>query len=121
LVHAAPGDTVRFPLIGVTNMDLARTRLDRSVDLSSVQRETNPIHPQVLVLQDFESGTDRIAYLILFETIFGRDPEVISLDGGGTGLRVSALGSDWFAGSYDRWGVLGTDQGVFCAALTDAM
>jgi len=95
-VRVAPDDTILHPLIGVTNVRFMRTLLDTDSTLDQRERATNPLYPQVVVLQLADPSTQRKRIEVLVETVHQRHPQSASLDGAGSGLRVAAIDGDTF-------------------------
>lgn len=117
IARVAPDDTVLHPLIGVTDVRFMGTQLDTDSTLDQRERATNPLYPQVLVLQWVDPSTQQKRIEVLVETVANRHPQHASLDGAGSGLHVEAVEGDTFRGFYRRWGIVATDTGYFCAQL----
>lgn len=116
-VYASPEDTVRHPLVGVTDVRFMGTVLESDSTLDQRERATNPIHPQVLVDRSVTRGTGSTRLVLLVNGSGGR--ELVTRDGAGSGLTVVQLDVDGFRGFYARWGIVGVehDTGYFCARL----
>jgi len=108
-----PNDTVVHPLYGLMVPDTGEFDRDRIQQLRS---NIDPIYPPVLLragpIQSLSVGA---AGVLLLETVGNRRDGVLSLDGTGMGMWVTQANANGFRGSFDRWGVVLTDKGHFCA------
>lgn len=114
-IHVAADDTLRHPLIGITDVDFLRTHEDPEALVEEKGRPSNPIYPQVLASR--WTGNGRIALLV--DTVANRHPDVLSLDGGGSALSVDWREDGTLGGTYARYGILTSDhaEGRWCARL----
>jgi hypothetical protein len=88
-------------------------------DKKRIQRlrsNIDPIYPPVLLL----AGPRRSvgvgeAGVLLLETVGNRRDGVLGLDGTGMGMWVTQANESGFRGSFDRWGIVLTDKGHYCA------
>jgi len=101
----APGDTIRFPLVGLV--------APRKTPLSaggSLRRTLDPIDPPV-VLESLRPGEAAL----LFGTVATRRAGVIVLDGGGIGVWLTHISPTTLAGEFSAWGIVMEDSGYLCA------
>ena len=113
LIRAAPGDTLIYPLFGTVLPQ--RSRVSGG---DSLRRATDAIFPPVLLYGDWphdSSGMTRLGLVLLVGTITNRQPDVMSHDGGGVGVRLDRVGPHGFGGKYRAWGIIPTDSGYLCA------
>lgn len=119
-VHAAPDDRiqypldVQYPLYGVTTLNFERTSVKTDVSLEGLAREVNPVFPQVLVERKRGGTGEDFSWTLYVDTIQERTP-LSGLDGEGVWLSVEQLEAGFFRGEYDRYGIVHTDQGFYCA------
>jgi hypothetical protein len=109
----SPNDTVTHPLYGVMVLDSGEFDKKR---IRRLRSNIDPIYPPVLFL----AGPRRSigvgeAGVLLLETVGNRRDGVLGLDGTGIGMWVTQANANGFRGSFDRWGIVLTDKGHFCA------
>jgi hypothetical protein len=112
-LRPSPNDTAAHPLYGVMVPDSGEFDKKRIQQLRS---NIDPIYPPVLLL----AGPRRsigvgAAGVLLLETVGNRRDGVLGLDGTGVGMWVTQANANGFRGSFDRWGIVLTDKGHFCA------
>jgi len=113
-VHVAPEDTIRHPLYGVTTVDFTQTLVDTTASLDALARNVDPVYPQVLVGRRWSPGGLGFSWALYVDTVRDRD-SIFALDGGGVALSVDQLEAGFFGGWYYRNGIIGTDNGFYCA------
>jgi hypothetical protein len=119
-VHATPDDRIQYPLdiqyplYGVTTVDFEQTSVKTDASLEALAREVNPVFPEVLVERRGGDTREDFSWILLVDTIQERTP-LSGLDGGGVWLSVEQLEAGFFRGEYDRYGIIHTDQGFYCA------
>jgi hypothetical protein len=109
-----PNDTVAHPLYGLMVVDSGEFDKKRIQQLRS---KVDPIYPPVLLRAGpMHSIGVGAAGVLLLDTVGNRRDGVLSLDGMGMGMWVTQANTNGFRGSFDRWGVVLTDKGHFCAS-----
>jgi hypothetical protein len=84
--------------------------------IRQLRSNIDPIYPPVLLRAGpIHSLSVGPAGVLLLETVGNRRDGVLSLDGTGMGMWVTQANANGFRGSFDRWGVVLTDKGRFCA------
>jgi len=116
--HAAPGDTVRHPYFGATNLDLWELTTRRQEDEAAARARVDPIYPQVLFsVRGWPPGkyTTWKELTIWIESIGNLRDGSMALDGAGFVFDVTHLRDDGFDGHWGPAGIVQTDTGYFCA------
>ena len=112
-VKAAVGDTITYPLFGVTFPGTAK-----DVKSDSIRQSTDPIFPPVLLRIGWPRDTTGKTWpvlVLLFGTVANREPNLIAADGAGVVVHLDHVGADGFAGTYGPYGLALTDAGFLCA------
>jgi len=115
--HKTPpaGDTVVHPLYGILVPDsgnFTKHRIDR------LRASVDPIYPPVLLMTRSNPRSTRRSNewtVLLLETVSNRRDNMLALDGGGTGMWIKDSDSNGFRGIFDRWGIIQSDKGYYCA------
>lgn len=113
-VYVAPEDTISHPLYGVTTVDFTQTLVDTTASLDALARNVDPVYPQVLVGRRRSPSGLGFSWTLYVDTVRDRD-SMPTLDGGGVELSVDRMETGFFGGWYYLGGIIGTDNGFYCA------
>jgi hypothetical protein len=120
--HVAPGDTVRHPYFGATNLNLWDLTATALQDEAAIRGRIDPVYPQVLLrVRGWPSGvyTTWKELTLWIESIGNRRDGTLGLDGAGFALDAVRLRPDGFDGRWGPAGIVSSDTGYFCATRVE--